>query len=109
MVHQPFEEIESAHGYITLLAEQVRRVKDEIAEERGVAVRAGESRRVDVWRLVDYKLTQLAMQLTSSARVLNDLRTLRRLLQGERDGASDAADNSRLSEATVEKTCVGET
>src|SRR5689334_10760449 len=100
MAHQPFEEIESAHRYITLLAEQVWQVKDEIAEELAAAVRAGESRRVDVWRLVDYKLTQLATQLTTSARVLNDLRTLRRLLQGERDGASDAAENSRLSEVT---------
>lgn len=38
-------------------------------------------------RLVAYKLTQLRAHVTASSRILNDLRTLRRLLLSERAGA----------------------
>jgi hypothetical protein len=72
MIETPFENIESAHHYVTLLAEQVRQIKAEILEDVALAVREGELRRVDVLRLVDYKLSQLGNQLTTSARVLND-------------------------------------
>ncbi len=37
-----------------------------------------------------YKLDRLSQHVAASRRLLNDLRTLRRLLMGERDSASEA-------------------
>jgi hypothetical protein len=54
------------------------------------AERDGSSRRLDAFRLVDYKLAQLATHMQASRRILNDLRALRRLLLGQREGRPDA-------------------
>ena len=83
-MESPFETIESAHEYVTLLREQVQEVKTGIVEDLASAQREGAARRVDALRLVDYKLDQLASHLAATKRLLNDLRALRRLLLGER-------------------------
>jgi hypothetical protein len=44
----------------------------------------GATRRLEALQLVAYKLERLARHVDSSHRLLNDLRTLRRLLLGER-------------------------
>ena len=93
MSNTPFESIESAHHYVTLLGEQLCQVKEEIRDDVTRATEAGESRQVDVLRLVEYKLTQLRTHLSTSARLLNDLRTLRRLLLGEREDTPRGADD----------------
>ena len=59
--------------------EAVLEIQEEIAQA-GTNV----PRRVDAMRLAAYKLDKLKAQLVSSARILNDLRTLRRLLLEER-------------------------
>ena len=82
----PFSTLESAHEYVTLLDQQVRDVRSSIAEDLALA----DGRRLDALRIVDLKLTQLDQHLTSSGRILNDLRVLRRLLLGEREGAAVA-------------------
>jgi hypothetical protein len=41
-------------------------------------------RRLEALQLVTYKLEQLSRHIDTSQRLLNDLRTLRRLLLGER-------------------------
>jgi hypothetical protein len=82
----PFSTLESAHEYVTLLDQQVRDVRSSIAED----LAAADGRRLDALRIVDLKLTQLDQHLTSSGRILNDLRVLRRLLLGEREGAAVA-------------------
>jgi hypothetical protein len=82
-MENPFDSIESAHQYISLLAQTVREVGGSIRTD--IAEAAGDgTRRVDALRLVDYKLTQLEAHLVSSGRLLNDLRALRRILLSER-------------------------
>jgi hypothetical protein len=84
----PFESIESAHEYVTLLRQQVQEVAATVQGEIDGATPLAPGRRQDAVRLVAYKLGQLQQQLTSSGRILNDLRVLRRLLLGEREEAS---------------------
>jgi hypothetical protein len=45
-----------------------------------------DGRRVEALNLALYKLSQLSIHMHKSRRVLNDLRTIRRLLFGERGG-----------------------
>jgi hypothetical protein len=53
------------------------------------ALAGGAERRVDALRLAAYKLSLLRSHFVASRRLLNDLRTLRRLLLQEREpGAS---------------------
>jgi hypothetical protein len=75
----PFNSLESAHEYVTLLREQVRGVRESIVED--IAGAAG--RRLDALRIVDLKLSQLDRHLEASSRALNDLRALQRVLLAE--------------------------
>jgi hypothetical protein len=81
----PFDSIESAHEYVSLLSTQVEYVKATLAEDIASAAKQGASRRLDALYLVDYKLNQLKEHLLAGGRILNDLRALRRLLLSERD------------------------
>jgi hypothetical protein len=81
-VQNPFDSIESAHQYIRLLIEQVDEVEGSLQQDLISLV--GNNRRTEALQLVNYKLDQLKSHLTTSARLLNDLRVLRRLLLGER-------------------------
>jgi DNA repair exonuclease SbcCD ATPase subunit len=90
MPQRPFDNIDSAHDYVRLLAEQIHDVETEIAEDIAEAAGSGFTRRVDALQLVSHKLKQLKQHLAASSRVLNDLRALRRLLIGqERDGSQN--------------------
>ena len=80
MADTPFDSIESAHEYVSLLSTQVGVVESDIADEITLAANEGAVRRVDALRLVDYKIKQLQQHLIASSRILNDLRALRRLL-----------------------------
>lgn len=83
----PFETIESAHHFLTLLSEAVceaqRDVENDLKRESEVDL----ARRVDALRLAVYSLEKLHLHLNRSSRILNDLRTLRRLLFDEREGS----------------------
>ena len=83
MPETPFDSVESAQTYIALLREAVAEAQDGVREDIAAAAAADRARHLDALRLVDLKLTQLGVQLRTSSRVLNDLRTLRRLLVGE--------------------------
>ena len=84
----PFDSLESAHEYLSLLQEAVDVAHASIREDTAVAEQTtGAERRVDALRLVDHKLGRLRQNLLASLVVLNDLRTLRRLLLGERQRA----------------------
>jgi hypothetical protein len=81
----PFDSIEGALEYVALLVESVQEAREDIALELDRA--RGErdaSRRVEALQLVVYKLDRLTGHARASHRLLNDLRTLRRLLLGER-------------------------
>jgi transcription termination factor NusB len=80
----PFESIESAYEYVTLLCEGVVENRASLDADIEEAAREGASRRLDALRLASYKLERLQHHTQASQRLLNDLRTLRRLLLGER-------------------------
>ena len=89
----PFDSIEGALEYVSLLVESVEEAREDIAAELVEARAEPEAeRRADALQLVAYKLERLAEHARSSRRLLNDLRTLRRLLLDERHrGGAPAA------------------
>jgi hypothetical protein len=80
----PFETLESAYGFVSLLREAVDDAYATILDETARAQETGAERRIDALRLVDHKLNCLRQNVLASLILLNDLRTLRRLLLGER-------------------------
>lgn len=99
----PFDSIEGALEYVSLLADSVGESQAEIAEELAQARGGGAAaeRRADALQLVAYKLDRLAGHARASRRLLNDLRTLRRLLLDERHGAEEPA-GEEIEEHPVE-------
>jgi hypothetical protein len=83
----PFDSIEGSLEYLGLLREAVQKAKMDVGEEVGRANAAGAQRRLEALQLVTYKLERLGWHVDGSHRLLNDLRTLRRLLLGERQEA----------------------
>jgi hypothetical protein len=80
----PFDNIESSHEYVSLLAEAIEVTLTEVEADLALASADGATRRVEALQLVHFKLTRLAANMTGSRRILNDLRSLRRLLLEER-------------------------
>jgi len=80
----PFDSVENAHQYVRLLVEAITEAKSEIAADLDAGSQTQPERRVQALRLVQFKLDKLERHLESSSRLLNDLRTLRRLLFDER-------------------------
>lgn len=82
----PFDSIEGAQEYMSLLAESLEDAVAAIKDDTAAAERTtGAERRLEALRIVNYKLNQLREHLAASRRILNDLRTLRRLLLGDVD------------------------
>ncbi len=84
----PFESIESAHDFVTLFTDSVADAKRDIESDIQRELTADASRRLDALRLAAYNLEKLEMHLCKSRRILNDLRSLRRLLFQERVAAA---------------------
>jgi hypothetical protein len=85
----PFDSIEGAHEYVGLLAEAIAEAEGAIQEDIAEARDQGAVRRAQALHIVAFKLEKLRTHIGSSHRILNDLRTLRRLLleeRQERDG-----------------------
>jgi len=80
----PFDSIEGSHEYVAMLAEALDEARREVEEEVATAEREHADRRKEALLLVSYNLAKLNLHITSSRRILNDLRTLRRLLLAER-------------------------
>ena len=80
----PFDNIESSHQYVSLLAEAIREAIAEVEADIAMAGADGASRRQEALQLVRFNLAKLDGHMTSGRRILNDLRTLRRLLLEER-------------------------
>jgi uncharacterized membrane protein YccC len=80
----PFDSVENAHEYIRLLREAIADARQDIAADLAAGSETNSDRRLEALRLVHYKLEKLEQHLHNSSRVLNDLRTLRRLLFDER-------------------------
>jgi hypothetical protein len=82
--HAPFDSLESARQYVGLLCEAVEDARRGVEWDVALAQDERAVRRVEALQLVTYKLDRLKYHLDNSRRLLNDLRTLRRLLLNER-------------------------
>jgi hypothetical protein len=80
----PFDNIESAQEYLALLSQALQEAAQNAEGDILGEANSQISRRRDALRLVVYKLEKLEQHIKASRRLLNDLRTLRRLLLGER-------------------------
>ena len=79
-----FESLESSHDYVCRLGQAVDDAICQIEADIRQATANGATRRVEALRLAAYKLGLLRGHFVASRRLLNDLRTLRRLLLQER-------------------------
>ena len=89
----PFDSLEGSHEYIALLSEVIEEARRDVDAEIALAVDEEADRRKEALQLVAYNLAKLNLHMTTSRRILNDLRTLRRLLLDERrsSGAAEPA------------------
>ena len=94
----PFDSIEGSHEYVAMLAEELNQARREIEEEITVAGREGADRRKQALLLVAYNLDKLNLHITSSRRILNDLRSLRRVLLAER-GLQTGSEQTKVLQA----------
>jgi hypothetical protein len=82
----PFDSIESAHDFVRLFFDSVADAKRDIESDIQREAAASISRRLDALRLAAYNLEKLEQHLRKSRIILNDLRSIRRLLFEERTG-----------------------
>jgi hypothetical protein len=80
----PFDSIEDAHEFLTLLTQTVFETKLELEADVQRESNSSFPRREEALKLTLYTLNKLEFHMNRSRRVLNDLRTLRRLLFEER-------------------------
>ena len=83
----PFDSIEGSYQYVDMLAEAIAEAKQDVDEEVALAEKESANRRKQGLLLVSYNLAKLEGHMTASRRILNDLRTLRRVLMSERQPA----------------------
>jgi len=83
-VGAPFESIEGAQEYLKLLSEVVFEVQEAVQADVNGKAGSESPRQVEALRLVLYNLAKLVHHIKCSCRILNDLRTLRRLVQQDR-------------------------
>jgi hypothetical protein len=76
----PFDSIESAQEFVELLLETVREVQLEIDADIAISSQPEAERRLQALQLVAHNLSKLTFHVSKTRRILNDLRTLRRLL-----------------------------
>lgn len=85
----PFETLESAQQFVELLAEAIQEARRDV--DAAIASPQPE-RSLQALQLVAFKLAKLSDHMETSRRLLNDLRTLRRLLLSERVLEQGSAD-----------------
>jgi hypothetical protein len=99
----PFDNIESSHEYVRLLAEAIALALSEVEADIAFAGADIAERRKEALQLVAFKLNKLSSHMTASRRILNDLRSLRRLLLEERSLPSTDGGATIDHEATRER------
>lgn len=80
----PFGTIESAQEYMRLLADAALEAIHDVETEISGDTAPGPSRKEEALRVVLYSLNKLDRHIQVSRRMLNDLRSLRRLIGQER-------------------------
>jgi hypothetical protein len=98
----PFGSIEDAHEFLTLLAQTIFETKLDIEADVQRESNSVFPRRAEALKLTLYTLNKLEFHMNRSRRVLNDLRTLRRLLFEERTVRRPSARLHANGKATAE-------
>jgi len=80
----PFDSIEGSYQYVDMLSEAIAEARRDVEAEVALAEQENADRRKQGLLLVSYNLAKLEGHMTTSRRILNDLRTLRRVLLAER-------------------------
>ena len=91
----PFDSIEGSYQYVDMLAEAIAEARRDVEAEVALAEEESADRRKQGLLLVSYNLAKLEGHVTTSRRILNDLRTLRRVLMSERKPARAAVRAAR--------------
>ena len=84
MSETPFDSIEGASEYVAMLAEALEEAQRDVQADIVTAELDGATRRKEALHTVSYNLAKLDQHIVKSRRILNDLRSLRRLLLAER-------------------------
>jgi hypothetical protein len=92
----PFDSVESAHEFVALLAETVLEAKKDIEADVQRESASKSSRRLDALRTALYSMEKLELHMNKSRRILNDLRSLRRLLFEERTAAPKSTSDAKV-------------
>ena len=80
----PFDTIESAQQFIDLLIEAIVESRRDVDADIALHERNRSKRSKQALQLVSANLAKLSQHMTASRRILNHLRTMRRLLLEER-------------------------
>jgi len=80
----PFDNIESAEQFVKLLIEAIEESRRDVDAEIALAGGPRSGRSKKALHVVSANLTKLNQHMTASRRILNHLKTLRRLLLQER-------------------------
>lgn len=83
----PFSTIENAHEFLGFLGEAIDEAIVEVRKELAGCAGPQQERQLDAWRVVLHTTTKLSSHVATSRRLLNDLRTLRNLLNRTADEA----------------------
>jgi hypothetical protein len=97
----PFDSIEGAQEYLALLREAIDEAKRTADTDILTETQSKSSRRLDALRLVWFKLEKLDLHVKAGYRLLNDLRTLRRLLLEERSAPIASHQKTHASETEM--------
>jgi uncharacterized membrane protein YccC len=93
----PFDNIESAEQFVKLLIEAIEQSKRDVDADIALQDGSRSGRSKKALQLISSNLTKLNQHMANSCRILNHLRTLRRMLLQERqlDNAPQARNASR--------------
>ena len=87
----PFSTIENAHEFLGFLGDAIDEAIVEVKKELSGHTALQHERQLDAWRVVLHTTTKLSSHVATSRRLLNDLRTLRNLLNRTSDEVSAPA------------------
>jgi len=93
----PFDNIESAEQVVKLLIEAIEQSKRDVDADIAATDGSRSERSKKALQLISSNLAKLSQHMANSCRILNHLRTLRRLLLQERqlDNAPQAGNDHR--------------
>jgi len=91
----PFDNIESAQQFVELLIEAIEESRADVNADITQVESTLSERQREALHLVSSTLAKLSDHMSASRRILNDLRTLRRMLLEERQPGKDSPGQKR--------------